>query len=67
MAAEFEKLIDYYPRPLDENTIGGMAMANKELQFASMEGNPDVPLATQNFAREFGFNSAVFAADDPGR
>ncbi|HEY6860536.1 MAG TPA: GAF domain-containing protein, partial [Pseudolabrys sp.] len=57
-----EKLIDYYPRPLDENTIGGRAMLSKQvLQFSEIENNPAVPPATQEFAREFGFRSAIFA------
>src|SRR5262249_8981895 len=57
-----EKLIDYYPRPLDETTVGGRAMQSKQvLQFSEIENNPAVPLTTQKFAREFGFRSALFA------
>src|SRR5262249_30992663 len=57
-----EKLIDYYPRPLDETTMGGRAMQSKQvLQFSEIENNPAVPLTTQKFAREFGFRSALFA------
>src|SRR5262245_28505202 len=57
-----KKLIDYYPRPLDENTMGGRAMQSKQvLQFSEIENNSAVPLTTQQFAREFGFRSAIFA------
>ena len=56
------KLIDYYPRALGENTMGGRAMLSKQiLQFSEIENNPAVPLTTQQFAREFGFRSAIFA------
>ena len=56
------KLIDYYPQPLDENTMGGRAMQSKQvLQFSEIENNSAVPLTTQQFAREFGFRSAIFA------
>ena len=57
-----KKLIDYYPQPLDENTMGGRAMQSKQvLQFSEIENNSAVPLKTQQFAREFGFRSAIFA------
>ena len=56
------KLIDYYPRALGENTMGGRAMLSKQiLQFSEIENNPAVPLTTEQFAREFGFRSAIFA------
>ena len=56
------KLIDYYPRALGENTMGGRAMLSKQiLQFSEIENNPAVPLTTRQFAREFGFRSAIFA------
>ena len=56
------KLIDYFPRALGENTMGGRAMLSKQiLQFSEIENNPAVPLTTQQFAREFGFRSAIFA------
>jgi GAF domain-containing protein len=58
----FEKLIGYYPRPLDDTTVGGQVMLSREaLQLASMHGNPDVPPGTAEFAREFGFDSLIFA------
>src|SRR5262249_54102097 len=58
----FEKLIDYYPRPLDGTTMGGLAMLSKQIvQFSPIIGNPAAPPATQKFASEFGFNSSLFA------
>jgi GAF domain-containing protein len=58
----FEKLIDYYPRPLDENTVGGQTiLARKVVQYAPIKNNPVAPQSTQNFAAEFGFDSTVFA------
>ncbi len=58
----FEKLIDYYPRPLDDSTVGGRTMlAKKTVYFSSVIGNPEAPVATQEYAREFGFNSTIFA------
>jgi GAF domain-containing protein len=59
---EFEKLSQYFPRPLDDNTGGGRAMRSKQvLQFAPVLGNPAAPPATQQFARDIGFNSVIFA------
>ncbi len=58
----FERLIDYYPRPLDDSTVGGADMlAKKNVYFPSIIGNPEAPIATQKFAQEFGFNSTIFA------
>jgi len=57
-----QKLVEHYPRPLDENTVGGRAILSKQvIQYATMDGNPEVPASTQAFARQFGFNSTVFA------
>ena len=57
----FERLRDHYPRPMDETTIGGRAMLSKQaVQFAPVLGNPVAPEATQEFAREFGFDSVIF-------
>ncbi len=58
----FERLIDYYPRPLDDSTVGGHCMlAKKTVYFSSIVGNPEAPITTQKFAQEFGFNSTIFA------
>ena len=58
----FERLIDYYPRPIDGTTIGGVAMLSKQIvQFSPIIGNPAAPSGAQKFAHEFGFNSSIFA------
>ncbi|HEX8168525.1 MAG TPA: GAF domain-containing protein, partial [Beijerinckiaceae bacterium] len=57
----FEKLIERYPRPLDETTAGGRAMLSKRtLQYSPVLGDPAAPPSTQDFARDFGFNSVIF-------
>ena len=58
----FEKLIERYPRPLDESTVGGQAMLSmRTVQYSPVIGNPAAPAATQQFARDFGFDSVIFA------
>jgi signal transduction histidine kinase len=58
----FERLVDRYPRPIDASTVGGQAMLTKQIvQFSPILGNPEAPAATQEFARDFGFNSVIFA------
>jgi two-component system, NtrC family, sensor kinase len=57
-----EKLADHYPVPLDERTHVGRAMlAGQVIQIAPIIGNPEAPPATEQFAREFGFNSQISA------
>jgi signal transduction histidine kinase len=57
----FERLIERYPRPLAGDTVGGQAMLSKNtVQFSPVLGNPDAPAATQQFARDFGFDSVIF-------
>jgi signal transduction histidine kinase len=57
----FERLIDHYPRPIDNDTAGGRAMLSKQsVQFSPVRGNPAAPATTQEFAREFGFDSVIF-------
>src|SRR5262249_53521975 len=59
---EFETLNQQFPRPLDESTGSGLAMLSKQvLQFAPVLGNPAAPPATQQFARELGFNAVIYA------
>jgi GAF domain-containing protein len=59
---EYETLNRQFPRPLDDSTGGGRAMLAKQvLHFAPVVGNPAAPPATQDFARELGFNSVIFA------
>jgi PAS domain S-box-containing protein len=58
----FERLTDRYPRPLDNHTVGGRAMLSKQVvQCAPVLDNPATPEATAQFARDFGFNSVIFA------
>ena len=58
----FERLTDRYPRPLDNLTVGGRAMLSKQVvQCAPVLDNPATPEATVQFARDFGFNSVIFA------
>ena len=58
----FERLVERYPRPLDESTVGGQAMLSKRtVQYSPVIGNPAAPAATQQFARDFGFNAVIFA------
>jgi PAS domain S-box-containing protein len=58
----FERLTDRYPRPLDNHTVGGRAMLSKQVvQCAPVIDNPATPEATVQFARDFGFNSVIFA------
>jgi signal transduction histidine kinase len=57
----FERLIDRYPRPLADDTVGGQAMLRKQtIQYFPVLGNPAAPAATQQFARDFGFDSVIF-------
>ena len=58
----FERLTERYPRPLDSHTVGGRAMLSKQaVQCAPVLDNPTTPEATVQFARDFGFNSVLFA------
>ncbi|HYI28603.1 MAG TPA: GAF domain-containing protein, partial [Bradyrhizobium sp.] len=58
----FERLADRFPRPLDGSNIVDQAMLTKEVMlFTPVLGNPAVPLNSEQFAREFGFNSILFA------
>src|SRR5262249_23770688 len=59
---EFEILSQQFPRLLDDKMGGGRAMLSKRvLQYAPVLGNPAAPAGTQQFARELGFNAAIFA------
>ena len=59
---EFETLKVQFPRPVDGSTASGRAMVSKQVvQLAPILGNPAAPLATQQFARDLGINSAIFA------
>jgi GAF domain-containing protein len=58
----FERLTERYPRPMDYSTAGGVAMLTKKVvRVAPILDNPDAPAGTRDFARDFGFNSVLFA------
>jgi GAF domain-containing protein/anti-sigma regulatory factor (Ser/Thr protein kinase) len=60
--AGIEKIKERYPRPLDDNTVGGQAILTKQVvQYSPVVGNPGVPEAGQQFARDFGYNSIIAA------
>ncbi len=57
----FQRLIDRYPRPLADDTVGGVAMLSKQtIQFSPVLGNPAAPATAREFARDFGFDSVIF-------
>ncbi|MBS1162876.1 MAG: hypothetical protein H6R03_772, partial [Burkholderiaceae bacterium] len=57
----FERIADQFPRPLDDGNIGGLVMLAKQTrQFIALD-DPAAPPVTRRFAREFGFNSVLFA------
>src|SRR5262249_25056646 len=52
----------YYPLPLDDTTVGGQAMLSRQVvQYSPVFDNPAAPSATKQFARDFDFNSVIFA------
>jgi len=58
----FERLFNRYPRPLNDETVGGRAMrSGRILQLAPVLDNPETPSVTADFARDFGFNSLLAA------
>jgi two-component system, NtrC family, sensor kinase len=59
---EYQTLAKEFPRALDDRTGGSRAIMLKQVvQFAPVLGNPAAPPTTQQFARDLGFNSAIFA------
>jgi GAF domain-containing protein len=61
-APGFEKITERFPRPLDDTTVGGQAMLLRQVvQHSPMLGNPAAPPTAQQFARDFGFDSLIFA------
>jgi GAF domain-containing protein len=59
---EFEALTRQFPRPLDQNAGGGVAMLSKQVvQFAPVLTDPTTPMATRRLASDLGFNSVIFA------
>ena len=58
----FERILDRYPRPLADDTVGGLAVLLRHpVQFAPVIDNPDAPITTKEFARDFGFNAVNFS------
>ena len=58
----FEGIMERYPRPFDDTTVGGQAMLSKQVvQYSPVLGNPIVPLAAQQLARDFDYNSIIAA------
>ena len=61
-APGFERLGKSYPRALDDSTGGGLAMLSKKtIYFSPIIGNFAAPHRVQEFAKELGFNAAIFA------
>ena len=61
-APGFERLGKSYPRALDDSTGGGLAMLSKKtIHFSPIIGNFAAPHRVQEFAKELGFNAAIFA------
>ena len=60
--AEFETLTRQFPRPLDANSGGNLAMLSKQVvQFAPVLSDAQAPATTRRFAHELGFDSVIFA------
>jgi GAF domain-containing protein len=58
----FEGLINRFPRPLDDTTVGGQAMLYKRtVQVSKLRDNPSAPPAAQSLGREFGYDSTIFS------
>ena len=57
-----EKIMQHYPRPLDNTSVGGQAMLTKQvMQYAPVIDNPVVPTAAQQIARDYQYNSIIAA------
>jgi len=57
-----DKIMQHYPRPLDNTSIGGRAMLTKQVvQYAPVLDNPVVPAAAQQMARDYQYNSVIAA------
>jgi GAF domain-containing protein len=58
----FDGLINRFPRPLDDTTVGGQAMLYKRtVQVSKLRDNPSAPPAAQSLGREFGYDSTIFS------
>jgi signal transduction histidine kinase len=60
--AGLDKIMQHYPRPLDDSTVTGQAMLSKQVvQYAPVIDNPVVPAAAQLIARDYQYNSIIAA------
>ena len=58
----FERLADRFPVPLDDSTLAGRTMLSKRVdRLTPVIGNVATPAATERNARDFGYNSMIFA------
>jgi GAF domain-containing protein len=58
----FERLASHFPQRLDDSTVPGCAMLSKQVvQFAPVIDNPATPPASARFARDYTYNSIIFA------
>ncbi len=58
----FEKMLEHYPRPLDDSTGGGVCMMSKNVvQFSPIKDHPAVPASMRMFALACDFDSTIFA------
>jgi signal transduction histidine kinase len=58
----FEKIIERYPRPLDDATVPGQAMLSKQIvQYSPVIGNRLVPAISEQIARDVGYESIIAA------
>jgi len=58
----FERIREYYPRPLDASTAGGQAMLERRVvHYAGLRDDPATPSGLRDYARDFGFDSVLFA------
>jgi GAF domain-containing protein len=56
----FEKLAEHYPVPLNNRTLSGKAIAaGKPIQLAPIIGNSEFPPSTEQWARQFNYNSQI--------
>src|SRR6516164_6183301 len=56
----FEKLAAHYPVPLNNRTLAGKVIAaGKPIQLAPIIDNPESPPSTEQWARQFNYNSQI--------
>ena len=56
----FEELAAHYPVPLNNKTLAGKVIAaGKPMQLAPIIDNPELPPSTEQWARQFNYNSQI--------